>query len=71
MDIIAKISPPFQLAGILHCPDNSAKINRRENQAFFGFIFLGFMLNHRKGEVLWFETMAIFSEKESQHLRRI
>jgi hypothetical protein len=44
MDIIAKIPPPFQLAGILHRPDPSAKINGAVEEmrklSFFPWVYV-------------------------------
>jgi hypothetical protein len=60
MDIIAKIPPPLQLAGILHHPDHSAKINgaakrsKKMSLALQGIrassssFFLGFILNYKE-----------------------
>jgi hypothetical protein len=59
MDIIAKIPPPFQLAGILHCPAHSAKINGAEKEqvdepgssghhGIIARLFRRFILNYRE-----------------------
>jgi len=68
MDIIAKIPLPFQLAGILHCPAHSAKINGAEKEpvdksgssghhGIIAGLFLRFILNYREwrryGVIKW------------------